>query len=105
MSTKLRKRPSRVTDLDIGKALRHHRTSRRMTQIQFGALIGVSYQQVGKYETGTDRIAASSAVHLAEQLGISVDDLLGLNGLDGSQRQPRTGQNTPRLNRTDPVPD
>ena len=76
-----------------------------MTQIQFGALIGVSYQQVGKYETGTDRIAASSAVHLAEQLGISVDDLLGLNGLGGSQRQSRTGRNTPRLNRTDPVPD
>src|SRR6476661_7075464 len=74
VSTKPRKRPSRVTDLDIGKALRHHRTSRRMTQIQFGALIGVSYQQVGKYENGTDRIAASSAVHLAEQLGISVDD-------------------------------
>jgi transcriptional regulator with XRE-family HTH domain len=71
-----------------------------MTQIQFGALIGV---QVGKYENGTDRIAASSAVHLAEQLGISVDDLLGLNGLDGSQRH-RTGQNTPRFNRTDPEP-
>jgi hypothetical protein len=82
VSTKPRKRPSRVTDLDIGKALHHHRTSRRMTQIQFGALIGVSYQQ----------------------LGISVDDLLGLNGLDGSQRQSRTGQNTPRLNRTDPDP-
>ena len=63
-----------------------------MTQIQFGVLIGVSYQQVGKDDNGTDRIAASSAVHLAEQLGDLVDDPAGLNGLDGSQRQSRTGQ-------------
>jgi transcriptional regulator with XRE-family HTH domain len=45
-------------------------------------LIGVCRQQIQKYENGTDRLAASTAIDLAEQFGVTVDELLGLNGLD-----------------------
>ena len=41
-----------------------------MTQTVLGEAIGVSFEQVQKYETGKDRIAARTLKKLAEVLGI-----------------------------------
>ena len=81
-----RKHRSQHHDQNIGAALRHHRIARGLSQPKLGDMIGVCHQQIQKYENGTDRLAASTAVDLAEQFGVSVDELLGLNG------------NTPPLN-------
>jgi transcriptional regulator with XRE-family HTH domain len=81
-----RKHRSRDRDQNIGAALRHHRIARGLSQPKLGDMIGVCHQQIQKYENGTDRLAASTAVDLAEQFGVTVDELLGLNG------------NTPPLN-------
>jgi transcriptional regulator with XRE-family HTH domain len=81
-----RKHRSRDRDRNIGAALRHHRIARGLSQPKLGDMIGVCHQQIQKYENGTDRLAASTAVDLAEQFGVTVDELLGLNG------------NTPPLN-------
>jgi transcriptional regulator with XRE-family HTH domain len=81
-----RKHRSRHHDRNIGAALRHHRIARGLSQPKLGDMIGVCHQQIQKYENGTDRLAASTAVDLAEQFGVTVDELLGLNG------------NTPPLN-------
>jgi Helix-turn-helix len=51
-------------------------------------MIGVCHQQIQKYENGTDRLAASTAVDLAEQFGVTVDELLGLNGIDDVLAKP-----------------
>ena len=83
---KSRKHRSRHHDRNIGAALRHHRIARGLSQPKLGDMIGVCHQQIQKYENGTDRLAASTAVDLAEQFGVTVDELLGLNG------------NTPPLN-------
>ena len=77
-----RKHRSRDRDQNIGAALRHHRIARGLSQPKLGDMIGVCRQQIQKYENGTDRLAASTAVDLAEQFGVTVDELLGLNGLD-----------------------
>ena len=75
-----RKHRSRHHDRNIGAALRHHRIARGLSQPKLGDMIGVCHQQIQKYENGTDRLAASTAVDLAEQFGVTVDELLGLNG-------------------------
>lgn len=83
-----RKHRSRHHDQNIGAALRHHRIARGLSQPKLGDMIGVCHQQIQKYENGTDRLAASTAVDLAEQFGVTVDELLGLNGLDDVPAKP-----------------
>jgi transcriptional regulator with XRE-family HTH domain len=43
-----------------------------MTQTALGAVIGVTFQQIQKYEKGKDRIAASTLQVLAAALGVHV---------------------------------
>lgn len=45
-------------DVAIGKRLRELRTERGLTQTQLGDLLGVSFQQIQKYEKGTNRIGS-----------------------------------------------
>jgi transcriptional regulator with XRE-family HTH domain len=43
----------------------------RMTQEKLGESIGVSFQQIQKYERGTNRCAGASLVGLAQALSVS----------------------------------
>jgi transcriptional regulator with XRE-family HTH domain len=61
-----RKHRSQHHDRNIGAALRHHRIARGLSQPKLGDMIGVCHQQIQKYENGTDRLAASTAVDLAD---------------------------------------
>ena len=45
-------------DLHLGRRLRRRRRLLGLTQQQMAELIGVTYQQAHKYESGTNRIAA-----------------------------------------------
>jgi transcriptional regulator with XRE-family HTH domain len=71
-------RPQRVTEHEtgLGSRLRAARISRGMTQETLGHLIGVSFQQVQKYEQGANRIAASTLLQIAEALKIEPDFIL-----------------------------
>lgn len=46
-------------DIHVGKRLRQRRTFIGMTQEQLGAALGITFQQVQKYERGANRIGAS----------------------------------------------
>jgi transcriptional regulator with XRE-family HTH domain len=46
-------------DIDVGDKLRRLRLLLGLTQLAVGEGIGVSFQQMQKYETGTNRISAS----------------------------------------------
>lgn len=56
----------------IGAALRERRHHRALTQAQLGKAIGVSYQQIQKYETGKNRVSISTALAMAVVLGCDV---------------------------------
>ncbi len=73
------RRNSRSSDFDreLGAKLRAARISAGMTQTAFGQAIGVSFQQVQKYETGRDRVAASTLQKLGEVLGIHPGEFFG----------------------------
>ncbi len=57
-------------DRELGAKLRAARVSAGVTQTAFGQAIGVSFQQVQKYESGTDRVAAGTLQKLGGVLGI-----------------------------------
>jgi transcriptional regulator with XRE-family HTH domain len=45
-------------DIELGKRIRLRRGEQNITQMQLGAKLGVSFQQVQKYEKGVSRFGA-----------------------------------------------
>lgn len=68
------KRGSRVRPIDqhVGDRIRARRIALGLTQQGLSAQVGVTYQQVHKYERGLNRIAAGTLFALAEALGVEV---------------------------------
>ncbi|MFO1072982.1 MAG: helix-turn-helix transcriptional regulator [Geminicoccaceae bacterium] len=60
------------TDVLVGQQLRRQRTLLGMSQERLGSLLGVTYQQVQKYERGINRIGSSRLQELARILGVPV---------------------------------
>jgi transcriptional regulator with XRE-family HTH domain len=65
---------SRAQDIDrhIGRRLRERRMVLGLSQQQTAKLIGVTYQQAHKYETGVNRVTAGRLFALAQALGVEV---------------------------------
>ena len=63
--------PSPV-DAHVGARLRQRRTLSGMSQTKLGSAIGVAFQQVQKYERGTNRISASRLFDLSRVLDVPV---------------------------------
>ena len=68
-------RKSGPLDAMVGAKIRMSRIDRGMSQTALAEKIGVSFQQVQKYEKGSNRIGASRLAQIAAVLGISVGDL------------------------------
>ena len=62
----------RTPDLELafGARIRAARVSAGLSQGELGAAVGISFQQVQKYEKGADRIAASTLQGFAAALGV-----------------------------------
>lgn len=60
----------------LPRRIRARREELRLTQKALAVLLGISYQQLQKYETGSDRISASMLIKLARELGCRPSDLL-----------------------------
>lgn len=63
----------RVGDIDliIGERVRTRRMILKMSQEEMASTLGVSFQQIQKYEKGTNRISASRLLQIAETLKVS----------------------------------
>ncbi len=57
-------------DLFIGQKVKNRRSALRISQGKLGEQIGVSFQQVQKYENGKNRISASTLYNIARVLGV-----------------------------------
>ena len=68
-------------DVYVGQRVRQRRWMTGMTQQQLGDQVGIKFQQIQKYETGTNRISASRLWDIAEALGVEVSFFF--EGLDG----------------------
>jgi transcriptional regulator with XRE-family HTH domain len=59
----------------VGARVRILRNHRGMSQGELAGKIGVTFQQVQKYEKGTNRVGASRLSRVAAVLGVSVGEL------------------------------
>ncbi len=66
----------RALDRVIGKQLREARTTASWTQGRAGEAIGVSFQQIQKYEQGVSRISSASLITLLNAMEISIPQFL-----------------------------
>ncbi|WP_366656580.1 helix-turn-helix transcriptional regulator [Fodinicurvata sp. EGI_FJ10296] len=63
-------------DVEVGRRLRVYRVIAGVSQQRLGELVGVTFQQIQKYERASNRISAGRLVRLAEVLGVRPAALL-----------------------------
>ncbi|MBL8660990.1 MAG: helix-turn-helix transcriptional regulator [Rhodospirillales bacterium] len=59
-------------DRHVGTRIRGRRVGLRISQTKLGQAIGVTFQQIQKYESGTNRVGASNLFKIAQSLGVEV---------------------------------
>jgi transcriptional regulator with XRE-family HTH domain len=64
----------------VGKNIRIYRIKSQLSQTALADRIGVTFQQVQKYEKGTNRVGASRLVQIAEVLKVPITSLF--SGVD-----------------------
>jgi transcriptional regulator with XRE-family HTH domain len=66
------KKPLNLIDSHVGSRVRMRRMMLGMSQEKLGDSLGITFQQVQKYEKGTNRISASRLLHMSHILQVSV---------------------------------
>jgi transcriptional regulator with XRE-family HTH domain len=59
-------------DVDVGKRIRARRLFLGMNQVDLAATLGLTFQQVQKYEHGANRVSASRLLAIANALGVPI---------------------------------
>ncbi|MEM1087741.1 MAG: helix-turn-helix transcriptional regulator [Pseudomonadota bacterium] len=61
-----------ATEVDsrVGDRIRRRRILMGLTQDQLGEALGISYQQIQKYETGANRVSVGRLYLIAQKLGV-----------------------------------
>lgn len=67
----IKKAPNPI-DQHVGSRVRIRRVLTGMSQERLGEALGLTFQQVQKYEKGTNRIGASRLQHIASILGVTI---------------------------------
>ena len=65
-------RNPKTVDLHVGARIRLRRRQLHMSQSDLSAALGLTFQQVQKYERGTNRVSASKLYDVAMTLGVGV---------------------------------
>src|SRR6266568_3446549 len=60
----------RPIDLHVGSRVRMRRLMLKMSQKKLGDALGITFQQIQKYEKGANRIGASRLQHISEVLQV-----------------------------------
>lgn len=84
MVDKDNKKKPNPTDMHVGSRIRLRRNMLGMSQEKLGENLGITFQQIQKYEKGTNRVGASRLQAIANILGVPVafffEDLPGHEG-------------------------
>jgi transcriptional regulator with XRE-family HTH domain len=63
-------------DAQLGERIRARRRELGLSQSALGGKLGITFQQVQKYENGTNRVSATMLLKLSEALTMPVTELL-----------------------------
>src|SRR5689334_16159522 len=68
-------------DIIVGRNVRQLRARRRVSQLELGEALGLTFQQIQKYEKGTNRVSASKLHQIAVFLGVDISELFEGTGI------------------------
>lgn len=71
-------------DIQVGANIRGLRLLRKMSQMEVAKHLGVTFQQLQKYEKGTNRVSASKLHKMATVFGVRVEALF--EGTEGTEQ-------------------
>ena len=74
-------------DVEVGQRIKIQRTALGLSQTAFANRLGVTSQQVLKYEKGINRIGAGRLTKIANTLRVPVTNLLGVDDGLGAKRK------------------
>jgi transcriptional regulator with XRE-family HTH domain len=77
---------SHAVDIHVGARMRQRRTLLGMSQTKLGDAVGLTFQQVQKYENGSNRVSSSRLFEFAKVLDVPVTyffDEMPANALSG----------------------
>jgi transcriptional regulator with XRE-family HTH domain len=72
-------------DALVGRNIRIHRIDKGLTQTELGKRIGVTFQQVQKYEQGVNRVGGGRLFRIADVLGLPISTFF--EGTDHSEHK------------------
>lgn len=67
-----KQRSATKPDIELGKRIRLRRVEQKISQQELGDKLGVSFQQVQKYEKGVNRVGAARLQQIATALDVPV---------------------------------
>ena len=73
-------------DLNMGSVIKRLRTEHSVTQEELAAYLGISFQAVSKWETGTTMPDITLLPKLAAFFGVRIDELFSVNHEDELER-------------------
>jgi transcriptional regulator with XRE-family HTH domain len=73
----VRARRADSRDAEVGRRVRSRRLEQRLSQTELADRIGVTFQQVQKYEKGVNRIGAGRLQRIAEALEVAISFFFG----------------------------
>jgi transcriptional regulator with XRE-family HTH domain len=78
------RRRDHLIDKKIGSVIRMQRVKLKMSQTEVGDALGVTFQQIQKYERGTNAVASTRIVDLCRALEMTPNELFGVSSkIDG----------------------
>ena len=100
--------PSHPIDVHVGTRIRQRRTLLGMSQTGLGASVGLTFQQIQKYERGSNRISSSRLFEFAKVLDVPVahffDDMSARTRSAGPMKIGEKARGTPEgLAKADPL--
>lgn len=78
--------PTKV-DRQVGEKIRELRAAQNLTLSELGQELGISHQQLQKYETGTNRLSAGMLANVARALRVPISELF--QSSDAGSNEPR----------------
>ena len=88
-----KKRRPTSADSQVGESIRAHRLAAGMSQGDLAKRLGVSFQQVQKYEKGANRVGAGRLPQIADMFGVPIGALF--KGTVDASPGRKNGKNVP----------
>ena len=59
-------------DVQIGQCLKEARARHGVSQVKLGEMLGLTYQQIQRYEKGENRLAGSTLWEISQKFGVPI---------------------------------